>query len=100
LKISKEIPMTDVEQTVSTPAASTSLANGLEKLFLDLVAAKKAGASGLALLTEAVSLAVADLEPALAGVAGVGAEVAAEPVGVAESFALAGFGVARALTGK
>jgi len=92
--------MTDVSQTVSTPASATSLANGVEKLLLDLIAAKKAGATGVALATEAVTLAIADLEPALSGLAGLGAEVAAEPLGVAEALALAGFGVARALTGK
>ncbi len=92
--------MTDVNQTVSTPAASTALANGLQKLFLDILAAKKGGATGLALVTEAVTLAIADLEPALATISSESAEVKAEPVGVAEAFMIAGFGVARSLTGK
>lgn len=92
--------MTDVQQTISTPAESTALANGLSKLVLDIIAAKKGGATGAGLVTAAVTAAIADLEGALVGISGESAEIASEPVGVAEAFAIAGFSVARTLTGK
>lgn len=92
--------VTDTQQTVTTPPESTALANGLAKLYMDIVAAKKGGASGTALVTAAVTASVADLEPALVGISAEAGEVSAEPVGVAEAFAIAGFTVARGLTGK
>lgn len=92
--------MPDVSQTVTTPPESTLLANGLTKLYSDIVAAKKSGATGSGLVTAAVTAAIADLEPALVGIGGESAEVSAEPVGVAEAFAIAGFNLARQLTGK
>jgi len=92
--------MTDVQEQVSVPADSSGLANALAKLATDLVAAKKSGATGVALVTDAVSLAIADLAGALPDAAGMSGEIAAEPIGVAEAFAIAGFQVARSLTGK
>ena len=92
--------MTDVAVTVQEPAESAALAAGVQKLFLDLVAAKKAGLTGVGLLTAGVTAAIGDLEAPLAGLAGLDGEVKPEPVGVAQAFANAGFGIARALTGK
>lgn len=92
--------MPDTQVSVSLPAESAALAGGLQKLFLDILAAKNGGATGVALVTAAVTAAIADLEPALAGVGALAGEAAAEPVGVAEAFALAGFAVVRALSNK
>ena len=92
--------MTDISQTVSTPPETTALANGLANVYLAIVAAKKAGATGAALVTTAVGATIADLEAPLTGLSGLAGEISAEPVGVAEAFAIAGFTVARSLTGK
>lgn len=92
--------MTDVQVSVPEPQESAALAQGLQKVFLDIVAAKKAGLTGVALATAAVTASIADLEPALTGIAGLSGEMAAEPIGVAQAFTNAGFGVARVLTGK
>lgn len=92
--------MTDVSQSVSLPQESAALAGAVQSLVLAIVAAKKGGATGLALVTASVGAAVADLEPALANVGAFSSELASEPIGVAEAFSVAGFGVARALTGK
>lgn len=92
--------MADTQVQVSLPAETAALSQGLQKLFLDIVAAKKSGATGAALVTDAVTATIADLEGALAGIGGLSGEIAAEPVGVAEAFAIAGFGVVRALSGK
>lgn len=92
--------MTDVAQTVSTPASSTALANGIQALILALVASKKAGLTGSALVTAAVGAAISDLEPGLAVIGGLSGEMTAEPIGVAEAFTLAGFGTVRSMTGK
>lgn len=90
----------EVQVQVSLPKESAALAQGLQKVFMDIVNAKKAGATGVALATAAVTASIADLEPAIAGIAALGDEVSAAPVGVAEAFSMAGFGVARQLTGK
>jgi hypothetical protein len=90
----------DVSQTILTPPESTALANAIQKLFLSLIAAKKAGATGAQLATDAVVLSVATIEPILAGLTGIPGEVLVEPVGVAEAFAIAGFGIARTLGGN
>lgn len=92
--------MTDVNESVAVPPGSSALANGLAKLFTDILAAKKSGLTGVALITAGVTSAIADLEPALVSIGTVESEVVAEPIGVAEAFALAGFQVARTLTGK
>lgn len=92
--------MTDVSQTISTPAESTLLANGILKVFADILAAKKAGASGAGLVTAAVTASIADLEAPLVGIGAEAGEMAAEPLGVAEAFMLAGVQFARLMTGK
>lgn len=92
--------MTDVQQTVSTPQESTALANGLVKLFNDILAAKKSGASGVALVTDAVTSSIADLEPALAGISNESGEIKSQPIGVVEAFVIAGMQLGRQLTNK
>jgi hypothetical protein len=92
--------MTDVQESVSVPQDSSVIANAVAKLTQDIMAAKASGATGVALISEAVTASVTDLAAALPAVGGVGAEASAEPIGVAEAFTIAGFKVARALTGK
>lgn len=92
--------MVDQAQSVSVPQDAGQVAQALAKFTLDLVAALKAGGGTLVIASEAVTLAVADLAPVIGVLAGVGAEAAAEPIGVAEAFAIAGFQVARGLNGK
>lgn len=92
--------MTDVQQTVSTPAEATLLANGLVKLYQDIMAAKASGASGTALITAAVAASIADLGNAMGGLTNIGSEVSAEPIGVAEAFVIAGINLARDLSNK
>ena len=90
----------EVQESVSVPANSDKLAMSVEKLVEDIQAAKASGATGASLLTAEVSAAISDLAGALPAAGGVGAEVQAAPLGVAEAFVLAGFRLARKLTGK
>lgn len=90
----------EVQETVSVPADSDKLAMAVEKLVEDVMAAKASGATGVALVTDAVSAAIQDLGGALPAAGGIGTEVAEAPIGVAEAFSLAGFKLARKLSGK
>ena len=92
--------MTDTAQTVSTPPNSAALAQQLAKFTLALFAAKKAGKTGLDLAAAIGEEAFSDFSGALPEVSGAEGEVTSEPIGVAEAFAIAGFQVARSLTGK
>lgn len=91
--------MTDIQETVAVPQSSAALAAALGKFTQDLIAAKKSGVTGAAWIA-AAAVAAVDLEPVIGAISGIGAEVSAEPIGVAEAFTIAGFNVARALTGK
>jgi hypothetical protein len=91
--------MTDIQESVAVPPDSSAIANALSQFVGALVTAKKSGASGAAFIASA-GAALVDLEPCIAAISGVGGEVAAEPIGVAEAFGVAGFQLARSLTGK
>jgi hypothetical protein len=91
--------MSDVNEAVAVPQNSSEIASALSAFIGALLAAKKAGASGAGFIA-AAGVAIADLEPCITAISGVGAEVAAEPIGVAEAFAIAGFQLARSASGK
>ena len=92
--------MNDVALTVQVPPNTSALAQGIAALFATIIANTKGGASPLIQITEDVTAAIGDLAPALANVTAIGSEASAEPIGVAEAFSIAGFQVARSLTGK
>lgn len=98
--LSGDKSMTDATQTVSVPQNSNKLAQSLAKFTADVIAAKAKGLTGVALAAELGTDAISDLAGALPAVSGIEGEAAAEPIGVAEAFTLAGFQVARQFTGK
>lgn len=86
------------QESVSVPAASNALAQGLKKLVLAVVANHKALAgSPLAEVSADVTAAVASLAPALALVGALDDEAKADPFGMAEAFVIAGLDVAKGL---
>jgi hypothetical protein len=89
----------DTQETLAVPQNADAIAESLEAFVAALIAAKKSGASGAAFIA-AAGAAIVQLEPCITAISGVGAEVAAEPLGVAEAFAIAGFKLGRAVTGK
>lgn len=90
-----------VQEQVSVPKSADGLAKAVADLAKQLVADHKAAGGSLPveLSTDAIAL-VKDLQSGLAAAGGIGAELAEAPIGVAEAFTLAGFDVARSLTGK
>lgn len=87
-----------VQETVSVPAASDSLAQGLKKLVVAIVENHKALAgSPLSEVSADVTAAVANLAPALAQVGALGGEAKGDPFGMAEALLIAGLEAARAL---
>lgn len=100
LQGSKNMTNSDVSQSVAVPPNSSALSQALAKFVLDCIAAQKAGGGTLAVGSKDVEAAIGDLSPALANLSAEGTEAQAEPIGVAEAFTIAGFQVARSLTGK
>jgi hypothetical protein len=92
--------MTDVQKSVSVPASSSQLADGLCALATAIIANHKAGGGAAVELSKDVVSAVGALSGPLAALANLGGEIKAEPLGVAEAFALAGFTLARTLKGE
>ena len=92
--------MTDVNEQVAVPQNSSVISQALVKLVSDLVANQKAGLTGISLVTADISATISDLVGALGSLGGVAGEFAVEPIGVAEAFAVAGFELARSLSGK
>lgn len=92
--------MTDSQQTVSVPQNSYTLAQALAKFTTDVLAAKSRGLSGASLIEAIGADAISDLAGAFPSAQGAVSEASQEPIGVAEAFTLAGFQVARSLTGK
>lgn len=90
----------DVEVTESVPQGSQALSDGIKKLVVAVVKNHQAGLGAVGEVSADVAEAVKDLGPALASIGLIGDELKAEPLGVAEAFAIAGFGAARELTGK
>jgi hypothetical protein len=95
--MSEEQVVEQVAVEAQVPKAAASLSDGLKKLVLAVVANHK-GAPGAALEIAAdIQEAVKDLGPALASAGMLSGEVAADPIGVAEAFAVAGFELAKGL---
>jgi hypothetical protein len=92
--------MAEMNESVSVPEHAGKLSDALAKFVLDIIAAKKSGASGVALVAAIGSAAISDLGGALDDVTNIGGEIGSEPIGVAEAFSIAGFKVARSLSGK
>lgn len=86
--------------TLSVPVASAQVGQALVKLVLDIHSVQKSGATGLALLTQEVSIAIGDLAASVGAFSQVGQEFGADPLGVAEAFTVAGFDLARKLSAK
>jgi hypothetical protein len=89
------VEIKEIDVTVKMPESSAKMSQALKKLTLDIMAAKKAGLTGAALVTAAVSAAIGDLAGALPVVG-----MLAKPFGVAKAFAVAGLDIAEELTGK
>jgi hypothetical protein len=92
--------MADVQKSVAVPSSSSGLADALCTLALAVIANHKAGGGAAVELSKDVVAAVGALSGPLTSLASLGDEVKAEPLGVAEAFALAGFQLARSLKGE
>lgn len=89
--------MPENQVTISLPASSAALAQGIQKLFLAVVAAHKAGGGVVTEVGADVTAAITDLGPILGVIGAIPGEFKADGGGVAEAFALAGFEAERAL---
>ncbi len=92
------MPEENINGTV--PSGADGLASALASLVGALVKNHKDG-GGLAVeLSKDVGEALKDLSLIVASLPGVGSELSSAPIGVAEAFVIAGFKVARDLSGK
>ena len=92
--------MTDIQAQVSVPQNAHTVAMALQTMVLAMVNNHKTG-GGLAVEAAAdVMEALKALSSTVGAFPGLAEEAKSEPIGFAEAFAIAGFGIARSLTGK
>lgn len=89
--------MEQAQVTVSVPAGSKALADGIKTLVASVIAQHKAHPGGIVEIGTDIVEAVKDLGPALTKVGAIGEEVSLDPIGVGEAFAIAGFELGREL---
>jgi hypothetical protein len=92
--------MADTNVTIMEPAGSAALATGISNLLVAVVAAHKAGGGTTVEIGADLAAVVAALGPALSSAGLIGAELTAEPIGVAQAFADGAFKAIRTITGK
>lgn len=88
----------ETQEQVMVPQESNTLAQGLKKLVLAVLANHKAlSGSMMAEVSADVTAAVADLGPVLGGLGMLSDEMKADPLGMVEAFMVAGLDVAKVL---
>lgn len=92
--------MTDIDKNVKVPQESNALAQGLKTFIEACIQEHKTNPSLAVEVSADLAEALKDFGSVLLQAGMLGDEAKSEPIGVAESFAIAGFELARDLTGK
>lgn len=92
--------MTEKEMKTMVPEHAASIADALADLAIAIGTNRKAGMGLASEVTADITVAVSKLSSVISSFEDLATEANASPLGFAEAFTLAGFKIARALTGK